>query len=458
MKRSVEMETKYILKDSEIPKAWYNIMADMPNPPAPVLHPGTGKPVTPDDLAPLFPMSLIEQEVASQRFIPIPEEVRKIYALWRPAPMYRARRLEAALGTGSRIYYKYEGVSPAGSHKPNTSIPQAYYNKMAGRKRIATETGAGQWGSALALGASFFGLEAKVYMVKVSYRQKPYRRMLMEAYGASVVPSPSQDTNSGRQILAGDPESPGSLGIAISEAVEDAATRQDTSYALGSVLNHVLLHQTVIGLECQEQMKMANDYPDVVIGCCGGGSNLAGIGFPFLRDKIAGSKNPRVIAVEPASCPTLTKGVYAYDFGDTAQLTPLVKMYTLGHDFVPAGIHAGGLRYHGDSPLVSQLYHEGLIEAQSYPQTVVFKSALVFARSEGILPAPESSHAIHSAIVEAKKADEEGRKKTILFNLSGHGFFDLAAYDDFLAGRLVDHEHPGSEIKDALGRLPKVGA
>jgi tryptophan synthase beta chain len=452
------METKIILKDSEIPKAWYNIMADMPNPPAPVLHPGTGKPVTPDDLSPLFPMALIEQEVASQRFIPIPEEVRKIYALWRPSPMYRATRLEAAIGTRSRIYYKYEGVSPAGSHKPNTSIPQAYYNKMAGRKRIATETGAGQWGSALALGAAFFGLEAKVYMVKVSYRQKPYRRMLMEAYGATVVPSPSEDTNSGRQILASDPDSPGSLGIAISEAVEDAATRQDTSYALGSVLNHVLLHQTVIGLECQEQMKIANDYPDVVIGCCGGGSNLAGIGFPFLRDKIAGSKNPRIVAVEPASCPTLTKGVYAYDFGDTARLTPLVKMYTLGHDFVPAGIHAGGLRYHGDSPLVSQLFHEGLIEAQAYPQTVVFKSALTFARSEGILPAPESSHAIHSAILEAKQADEEGKEKTILFNLSGHGFFDLAAYDDFLAGRLVDHEHPGSAIQEALGRLPKVEA
>jgi len=452
------METKIVLKDSEIPKTWYNIMADMPNPPAAVLHPGTGKPVTPDDLLPLFPMPLIEQEVSTQRFVPIPEEIRKIYALWRPTPMYRAARLEKAIGTKSRIYYKYEGTSPAGSHKPNTSIPQAYYNKMAGRKRIATETGAGQWGSALALGACFFGLEAKVYMVKVSYHQKPYRRMLMESYGASVVPSPSEDTQSGRQILAAEPDSPGSLGIAISEAVEDAATREDTSYSLGSVLNHVLLHQTVIGLECIEQMKIANDYPDVVIGCCGGGSNLAGIGFPFLRDKIAGTKNPRVIAVEPASCPTLTKGVYAYDFGDTAKLTPLVKMYTLGHDFVPAGIHAGGLRYHGDSPLVSQLCHEGLIEAQAYPQTVVFQSALTFARSEGILPAPESSHAIHSAFVEAKRADEEGTAKTILFNLSGHGFFDLAAYDDFLNGRLVDHEHPESKIREALKNLPKVEA
>jgi tryptophan synthase beta chain len=451
------METKIVLKDSEIPKTWYNIMADMPNPPAAVLHPGTGKPITPDDLAPLFPMALIEQEVSTQRFIPIPDEIRKIYALWRPSPLYRAKRLEKAIGTRSRIYYKYEGVSPAGSHKPNTSIPQAYYNKMAGRKRIATETGAGQWGSALALGASFFGLESKVYMVKVSYYQKPYRRMLMEVFGAKVVPSPSEDTQCGRQILATDPDSPGSLGIAISEAVEDAATREDTSYSLGSVLNHVCLHQTVVGLECVEQMKIANDYPDVVIGCCGGGSNMAGISFPFLRDKIAGSKNPRVIAVEPASCPTLTKGVYAYDFGDTARLTPLVKMYTLGHDFIPAGIHAGGLRYHGDSPLVSQLCHEGLIEAQAYHQLVVFKSALSFAQAEGILPAPESSHAIHSAIVEAKRADEEGKEKAILFNLSGHGFFDLSAYDDFLSGKLVDHEHPETKIQEALSHLPKAG-
>jgi tryptophan synthase beta chain len=451
------METKIILKDSEIPKTWYNIMADMPNPPTAVLHPGTGKPISPDDLAPLFPMALIEQEVATQRFIPIPDEVRKIYSLWRPSPMYRAKRLEQAIRTRSRIYYKHEGVSPAGSHKPNTAIPQAYYNKMAGRKRIATETGAGQWGSALALGTSFFGLECKVYMVKVSYYQKPYRRMLMEVFGAKVVPSPSEDTQCGRQILASEPDSPGSLGIAISEAVEDAATREDTSYSLGSVLNHVLLHQTVVGLECQEQMKIANDYPDVIIGCVGGGSNMSGLAFPFLRDKIAGSKNPRVIAVEPASCPTLTKGVYAYDFGDTARLTPLVKMYTLGHDFVPAGIHAGGLRYHGDSPLLSQFVHEGLVEAQAYHQTGVFQSALTFARSEGILPAPESAHAIHSAIVEAKRADEEGKERAILFNLSGHGFLDLAAYDDFLGGKLVDHEHPESKIREALSRLPKVG-
>jgi len=451
------MEAKIVLSGRDIPRTWYNIVADMPNPPAPVLHPATGQPVTPQDLLALFPMPLIEQEASGQREIPIPEEVREIYALWRPTPLHRAFRFEKALGTRSRIFYKYEGTSPAGSHKPNTSIPQAYYNRMAGRRRIATETGAGQWGSALALGACFFGLEAKVYMVKVSYRQKPYRRMLMESYGATVVPSPSEDTEAGRRALAEDPDSPGSLGLAISEAVEDAAGREDTSYALGSVLNHVLLHQTVIGLECVEQMRQVGCYPDVVIGCCGGGSNLAGIAFPFLRDKIAGGKNPRVVAVEPSSCPTLTKGIYAYDFGDTARLTPLLRMYTLGHDFVPAGIHAGGLRYHGDAPLVSQLCHEGLIEAQAYPQTAVFRSALVFARAEGILPAPESAHAVQAAAVEAKRADEEGVERTILFNLSGHGFFDLAAYDDYLAGRLVDHEHPEEEIRRALERLPRVG-
>src|SRR3989337_73915 len=405
------METKIILKDSGIPKTWYNIMADMPNPAAAVLRPGTGKPISPDDLAPLFPMALIEQEVAPQRFIPIPDEVRKIYALWSPTPRSGARRLEEAIKTRSRIYYKYEGVSPAGSHKPNTSIPQAFYTKMAGRKRIATETGAGQWGSALALGACFFGLEAKVYMVKVSYHQKPYRRMLMEAFGATVVSSPSEDTQCGRQILAGTPDSLGSIGLAISEAVEDAATREDTSYSLGSVLNHVLLHQTVIGLECVEQMKIANDYPDVVIGCCGGGGNMGGVGFPLLRDKSPGSRNPRVIAVEPASCPTLTKGVYAYDFGDTARTAPLVKMYTLGHDFVPAGIHAGGLRYHGDSPLVSQLCHAGLIEAVAFKQNPVFGAAVLFSTSEGIIPAPESAHAIKAAVDEAIKGRESKGQK-----------------------------------------------
>lgn len=450
------MKTKIVLKDSEIPSAWYNIMADMQNPPQAVIHPGTKGPISPDDLLPLFPMQLIEQEVSPERWIPIPEEILDIYALWRPTPMYRARKLEEAIGTHSKIYYKYEGTSPAGSHKPNTSIPQAYYNKQAGRKRIATETGAGQWGSALALGTCFFGLEAMVYMVKVSYHQKPYRRVLMETWGASVIPSPSQETQSGRKILEEDSESLGSLGIAISEAVEDAATREDTSYSLGSVLNHVLLHQTVIGLEAKRQMEEVNDYPDIVIGCCGGGSNLAGIAFPFLRDKLVEGKEVRVLAVEPAACPTLTKGVYAYDFGDTAQLTPLVKMYTLGHDFVPSGIHAGGLRYHGEAPLVSQLCHEGFIEAQAYHQSDIFKSALIFSRSEGILPAPESAHAVHGAFVEAKKADEEGKEKTILFNLSGHGFFDLGAYDDYLSGKLVDYEYPEEKVKEALSKLPSI--
>lgn len=450
------MKTKIILQEAEIPKAWYNIIPDLKNPPQPVLHPGTKQPVTPDDLSPLFPMQLIEQEVTPERWVPIPEEVLDIYSLWRPTPLYRARKLEEAIGTKSKIFYKYEGTSPAGSHKPNTSIPQAYYNKQAGRKRIATETGAGQWGSALALGATFFGLEARVYMVKVSYQQKPYRRVLMETWGASVVPSPSEETNSGRNILKENPDSLGSLGIAISEAVEDAATREDTSYSLGSVLNHVLLHQTVIGLESKKQFDLLDEYPDIVIGCCGGGSNLAGIAFPFLHDVLNGDRNVRVIAVEPAACPTLTKGIYAYDFGDTAQLTPLAKMYTLGHDFVPSGIHAGGLRYHGEAPLISQLYNEGLIEAQAFHQTEVFSSAVTFARTEGILPAPESAHAVHSAIVEAQKADEEGREKTILFNLSGHGFFDLAAYEDFISGRLVDYEYPGEKIKEALSRLPAV--
>jgi tryptophan synthase beta chain len=450
------MKTKIVLQEAEIPKMWYNIIPDLKNPPQPVLHPGTKQPVTPDDLSPLFPMQLIEQEVTPERWVPIPEEVLDIYSLWRPTPLYRARRIEEAIGTKSKIFYKYEGTSPAGSHKPNTSIPQAYYNKQAGRKRIATETGAGQWGSALALGATYFGLEARVYMVKVSYHQKPYRRVLMETWGASVVPSPSEETNSGRNVLKENPDSLGSLGIAISEAVEDAATREDTSYSLGSVLNHVLLHQTVIGLESKKQFDLVDEYPDIVIGCCGGGSNLAGIAFPFLQDVLNGDRNVRVIAVEPAACPTLTKGIYAYDFGDTAQLTPLAKMYTLGHDFVPSGIHAGGLRYHGEAPLISQLYNEGLIEAQAYHQTEVFSSALTFARTEGILPAPESAHAVHSAIIEAQKADEEGKEKTILFNLSGHGFFDLAAYDDFNSGRLVDYEYPGEKIKEALSRLPAV--
>ena len=450
------MKSKIVFKDSQIPKTWYNIIPDMVTPPGPVIHPGKMEPVTPDDLLPLFPMALIEQEVSQERWIPIPEEVLDIYSLWRPTPLYRARRLEEVIGTKSKIYYKYEGGSPAGSHKPNTSIPQAYYNKQAGRKRIATETGAGQWGSALALGASMFGLEAKVYMVKVSYHQKPYRRVMMETWGASVTPSPSIDTNAGRNILEMDPDSLGSLGIAISEAVEDAATREDTSYALGSVLNHVLLHQTVIGQECKEQMESVGEYPDVVVGCCGGGSNLAGIAFPFLGEQLRGGKRVEIVAAEPAACPTLTKGIYAYDFGDTAQLTPLTKMYTLGHDFVPSGIHAGGLRYHGDAPLLSQLYNEGFIRASAYHQNDIFQSALIFSRSEGILPAPESAHAVKCAIEEAQKADEEGKAKTILFNLSGHGFFDLAAYDDYHSGNLQDFEYPEDKVKESLSRLPQI--
>ena len=448
-------ETKVVLSDREIPKQWYNIMADMPNLPKPPLHPGTLKPVGPDDLSAIFPMALIEQEVSTQRWLDIPEEVLDIYSLWRPAPLYRAHRLEKALGTPARIYYKYEGVSPAGSHKPNTSIPQAYYNKAAGIKRIATETGAGQWGSAMALAGCLFGLEVTVYMVRVSYNQKPYRRIAMETWGATVHPSPSTVTNSGRKILEADPNSPGSLGIAISEAVEDAATHSNTNYALGSVLNHVLLHQTVIGIEAKKQFELVGDYPDVIIGCCGVGSNLAGVSFPFLHDKING-KDLRVIAVEPISCPTLTKGEFRYDFGDTAGLTPFLMMYTLGHDFVPPGIHAGGLRYHADAPLVCQLYHDKLIEAVSYGQTVVFDAAISFAKSEGIIPAPESAHAIRAAMDEAIRCKEEGKQRTIFFNLSGHGNFDLTAYADFLAGKLEDYEYPDEKIKEALAKLPVI--
>jgi tryptophan synthase beta chain len=449
------LETKVVLPDREIPKQWYNIMADMPNLPKPPLHPGTKQPVGPQDLSPIFPMALIEQEVSTQRWIDIPEEVMNIYSLWRPSPLYRAHRLEAALKTPAKIYYKYEGVSPAGSHKPNTSIPQAYYNKQAGIRRIATETGAGQWGSSMALAGTMFGLEVTVYMVKVSYNQKPYRRIAMETWGATVHPSPSTLTNSGRKILEMDPDSPGSLGIAISEAVEDAATHDDTNYALGSVLNHVILHQSVIGIEAKKQFEMVGDYPDVIIGCCGGGSNLGGVSFPFLHDKING-KQLRVIAVEPTSCPTLTKGEFRYDFGDTAGLTPLMMMYTLGHDFMPPGIHAGGLRYHADSPLVCQLYHDKLIEAVAYGQTACFEAAITFAKSEGIIPAPESSHAIRGAIDEALKAKEEGKQKTIFFNLSGHGYLDLTAYADYLAGKLEDYEYPEEMIKEALKKLPVV--
>ncbi|MEW6002219.1 MAG: TrpB-like pyridoxal phosphate-dependent enzyme [Nitrospirota bacterium] len=448
-------ETKVMLPESEIPKRWYNIMADMPNLPKPPLHPATKQPVGPEDLAAIFPMALIEQEVATERWIDIPEEVLKIFTLWRPSPLQRAHRLEEALGTPAKIYYKYEGLSPAGSHKPNTSIPQAYYNKMAGKKRIATETGAGQWGSALALGGSLFGIDVTVYMVRVSYDQKPYRRILMETWGATVHASPSTVTQSGKKILEADPSNPGSLGIAISEAVEDAATHEDTNYSLGSVLNHVLLHQTVIGLEAKKQFELVGDYPDIVVGCIGGGSNLAGASFPFIRDKING-KDLRVIAVEPTSCPTLTKGEFRYDFGDTAGFTPLIMMYTLGHDFVPPGIHAGGLRYHGDAPLMCQLYHDKLIEARAYHQTTVFEAAVKFARSEGIVPAPETAHAIKAVIDEALLCKEEGRGKTIFFNLSGHGYLDLQAYADYLEGKLIDYEYPEEKIKEALSKLPVI--
>ena len=449
------MQTKYVLSEDQIPKQWYNIIPDMPGPLAPVIHPGTFQPVTPDDLLPLFPMGLIEQEVSPNRWIDIPDEVREIYKLWRPAPLFRAHRLEKALGTPARIYYKYEGGSPAGSHKPNTAIPQAYYNKIFGTKRIATETGAGQWGSSMALACQMFGLECTVYMVKVSFSQKPYRKSMMQLWGAEVIASPSDRTNAGRSILANYPDSNGSLGIAISEAVEDAATREDTRYALGSVLNHVCLHQTIIGLEAKEQLALAGDYPDVVIGCHGGGSNFAGIAFPFAADKAAG-KNIRIVAMEPTSCPTLTKGVYGFDYGDTAKMAPIAKMYTLGHDFMPPGIHAGGLRYHGASPLVSQLVHAGVAEAKAVPQIACFEAAVLFSRAEGIIPAPESSHAIRGAIDEALLAKEEGKEKTILFNLSGHGHVDMAAYDAYFSGDLEDYEYPEEAIKESLAHLPKV--
>lgn len=448
-------ETKILLSEKEMPQQWYNITPDMPNPPKPPLHPATQQPVDPEDLKAIFPMALIEQEVSTQRWIDIPEEVLDIYTLWRPSPLYRARRLEAFLKTPARIYYKYEGVSPAGSHKPNTAIPQAYYNKKAGIRRIATETGAGQWGSSMALAGTMFGLDVTVYMVKVSYNQKPYRRIAMETWGATVYSSPSKATNSGRKALELSPDSLGSLGLAISEAVEDAATHSDTNYALGSVLNHVVTHQTIIGLEAKRQLALAGDYPDIIIGCCGGGSNFGGIAFPFLADKING-KELRAIAVEPSSCPTLTKGAFRYDFGDTAGLTPFLMMYTLGHDFMPPGIHAGGLRYHGDSPLVSQLYRDGIIEAKAYPQLTVFEAAMTFAKTEAIIPAPESAHAIRATIDEALICKEEGTEKCILFNLSGHGYLDLAAYDDYLRGQLIDFQYPDESIKESLEKLPLI--
>ncbi len=445
--------TKFILDEDRIPRAWYNIAADLPTPPHPVLHPGTGQPIGPDDLAPLFPMALIGQEVSSEREIEIPEPVRQAYALYRPSPLFRAHRLEKALGTPAHIYYKYEGGSPSGSHKPNTALAQAFYNKEAGVTRLATETGAGQWGSALAFAGSVFGLEVKVYMVRASYDQKPYRRNLMEVYGAEVVASPSPTTAYGRRVLEATPENPGSLGIAISEAVEDAATRDDTKYSLGSVLNHVLLHQTVIGQEAIEQMAMAGEEPDVVIGCTGGGSNFAGLTFPFIGRGLRGGPKPRVIAVEPEAAPSLTRGVYRYDFGDTGQMTPLVKMHTLGHDFIPAPIHAGGLRYHGMAPLVSLLKDLDLIEARAVHQRSTFEAGVRFARAEGILPAPEPSHAIRVAIDEALQARDEGRPTVILFNLCGHGHFDLSAYERYLSGALEDYEFPAEKVAEALRAL-----
>ena len=445
----VTEQTKFLLDESQLPRRWYNIRADMPTALRPVLHPGTGQPVGPDDLAPLFPMELILQEVSEEAEIAIPDEVLELYALWRPTPLYRAHRLERAVGTRSRIFYKYEGVSPPGSHKPNTAVAQAFYNKKEGRTRLATETGAGQWGSALAFACKLIGLECKVYMVRISYEQKPFRRSLIQAWGATIVASPSDETQAGRAILEEYPDSPGSLGIAISEAVEDAAGREDTAYSLGSVLNHVLLHQTVIGQEAVAQMELAGAFPDVVVGCVGGGSNFAGLAFPFLREKIAG-REIDVLACEPAACPTLTRGPFAYDFGDTSKLTPLVPMHTLGHDFVPEPIHAGGLRYHGVAPLISQLVLDGLIRAEAYLQNDVFGSAALFAGSEGIIPAPESAHAIHGALETARAADEAGEERTILLNLSGHGHFDMAAYDNYFAGKLVDVALDDRELERAL--------
>jgi tryptophan synthase beta chain len=449
--------TKFLLDERDIPTKWYNIQADLRTPVPPVLHPGTGQPIGPQDLAPLFPMELIKQEVTQERWVEIPDAIRDVYRLWRPSPLYRARRLEMALETPARIYYKYEGVSPAGSHKPNTAVAQAYYNKQEGVTRLSTETGAGQWGSALAMACQMFDLQCKVYMVKVSYQQKPYRRVMMETWGAQVVASPSPDTQAGKKVLETDPDSPGSLGIAISEAVEDAATREDTKYSLGSVLNHVLMHQTIIGLEAKQQLEQAEDEADIVIACAGGGSNFAGLSFPFAADKLTGKKKKlRLIAVEPTACPSLTKGKYVYDFGDTVGMTPLVKMHTLGHGFIPAPLHAGGLRYHGMAPLVSKLFDEGVIEAMAVPQVATFEAALGFARTEGVIPAPESAHAIRVVIEEALRCKSEGKKRAILFNLSGHGHFDLGAYEAFLAGKLQDYEYPAEKIDEALRGVPSV--
>ncbi|MEY1661010.1 TrpB-like pyridoxal phosphate-dependent enzyme [Isoalcanivorax beigongshangi] len=445
---------KILLSEAEIPTHWYNVIPDMPNPPAPYLGPD-GQPVTPEALSAIFPPAIIEQEMTQERWIKIPDPVREILRQWRPAPMFRALQLEKMLGTPAKIYYKYEGVSAAGSHKLNSAVAQAYYNQQAGIKRLTTETGAGQWGSSLSLAGSMFGIDVRVYMVKVSYEQKPFRRSMMETWGGEVIPSPSPFTDAGRAVLEADPDNRGSLGTAISEAVEEAASRSDTNYALGSVLNHVLLHQTVIGLESKAQLAKVGDYPDVIFAPCGGGSNVGGMMFPFLADKAAG-KDIRLVAVEPTSCPTLTKGHYAYDFGDVAGLTPLMKMFTLGHNFMPPGIHAGGLRYHGDSALVSQLYHEGVLEAIAVPQLATFEAGVLFSRAQGIIPAPEACHAIRAAIDEALRCKETGEAKTILFTLSGHGHFDMASYDQYLAGKLEDYEYPDDALAEALKQLPKV--
>ena len=446
------MTTKIYLPESEMPTHWYNVVADMPNPPAPYFG-SDGKPIPPEAMLGIFPEAIVMQEMSSERWIKIPDPVREALKLWRPAPLHRAFRLEKMLNTPAKIYYKNEAVSPAGSHKPNTAVAQAYYNQQAGIKRLSTETGAGQWGSSLALAGQMFGIDVRVYMVKISYQQKPYRRSMMQTWGAEVFASPTDMTQSGRNILAAHPDSQGSLGIAISEAVEEAASRSDTNYALGSVLNHVLLHQTIIGLEAKKQLAMVDDYPDMVFAPCGGGSNFGGLAFPFLADNAAGKK-VRLVAVEPTSCPTLTKGIYTYDYGDTAGLTPLMKMYTLGHDFMPPGIHAGGLRYHGDSALVSQLYHEGLIEAVAVPQLETFAAGIMFAKSEGIIPAPESCHAIAATIREAQNCAKTGEAKTLLCNLSGHGHFDMASYDRYLRGELTDFDYPDEAIKESLAHLP----
>jgi len=450
--------TKFLLDESRMPRHWYNIAADLPAPLPPPLHPGTLQPIGPADLAPLFPMELILQEVSAEREVPIPEPVREVFRLWRPSPLVRAHRLEKALGTPAKIYYKYEGVSPAGSHKPNTAVPQAWYNAQAGVKKLTTETGAGQWGSALAFAGALFGVDVKIFQVRISYDQKPYRRALMETYGATCIASPSEQTNAGRAVLAQRADHPGSLGIAISEAVEVAATNPDTNYALGSVLNHVLMHQTVIGQEALLQLEMAGDDPDVIVGCTGGGSNFAGIAFPFLGLQLRGGRKRRIVAVEPAACPSLTRGRYAYDFGDTGHLTPLVKMHTLGSTFTPPGFHAGGLRYHGMAPLVSHLTQLGLIEPTAYQQNECFAAGVLFARSEGIVPAPEANHAVKGAIVEALRCKAEGRGETILFNLCGHGHFDMSAYSNYHAGKLVDQPYDERELAMALAGLPSVPA